>query len=83
MKLYKHKNNTDVAVEVLSWYQPKGKDYAKIKVRWWNISLYPNRDPYCIWYTQNLTHTDSNSMKDRRKYPLSKWKKEWDEILID
>lgn len=35
--LYKHKNNTDVAFEVLKSFYVKEKGLWKLKVAWWNI----------------------------------------------
>lgn len=35
--LYKHKNNTDVAFEIVKKFYVKEKDLYKLKVSWWNI----------------------------------------------
>lgn len=76
MRLYKHVNNKDVAVEVLKFIDVPGKDYAKIKVCWWNIGPH---EPYCMNMTQWLTDASiDGSMKDRKKYSLKKWREEWE-----
>ncbi len=80
MQLYKHKNNLDVAVEVLSFYQPEGKSYARIRVRWWNISSLP----YSMRITQYLTtaETYGKNKDTRTKYPIDKWKNDWVPVQI-
>jgi hypothetical protein len=71
--LYIHKNNKDVAVEVLSFLIPSGKKYAKIKIRWWNVG--PHK-PYCMGFIAHLTDA-SLSGKNKYKYSLEKWDSEW------
>lgn len=79
---YKHKNNTDVAVEVLSFFQPTGKDYARIKVRWWRIGL-ENEIKWCMNITQTLTDADIvGSKKQKTKYPVSKWESDWVKLEV-
>jgi hypothetical protein len=39
MKLYKHKNNIDVAVQVVKSFYVKEKGLYKMKVNWWNIGV--------------------------------------------
>lgn len=76
-KLYKHKDNTDVAVEVLKFVKVSGKDYARIKVCWWNVV--PSHPPYCMNFTQYLTDaTIQGNARERQKYPLSKWLSDWE-----
>lgn len=73
--LYKHVNNTDVAVEVLSFRRIPKKPYAIIKVVWWNIG--PHK-PFCLNIVQHLTDATINgNKKDKIKYPLIKWATDW------
>ena len=74
MIVYRHKNNRDIAAEVLKMIKIPNKDYIKIKVRWWNIGPH---DPYCMNIVQWLTTTEGKNMDERRKYPREKWKNEW------
>jgi len=78
MKLYKHIKNTDVAVEVLRFIHIPGKDYVKIKVRWWKIS----GKPYCMNIVQHMQTTEGSNLKQRRKYPIKKWEEEWEQINV-
>lgn len=77
MKLYKHKNNTDVAAEVIKYFQPHNKDYVRIKVRWWRILN--NKPIYCMGFMSKLTTAESygKPMKERTKYPLKMWNEDW------
>ena len=80
MILYKHRNNKSVAVEVLSYMQVKGKDYARIKIRWWK--LLPGGLAFDMRISQRLTDAETiGNMRQRQKYPVSKWKSDWN--LID
>ena len=75
MKLYKHKNNKDIAAQVLKITRIPGKDYARIKARWWNIG--PHR-PFDMKIEQMLTDaTKVGNKKERTKYPLAKWLTDW------
>ena len=76
--LYKHVNNTDVAVELLKFIRIPGKKYARIKVKWYNIGPH-------AWYSLGITQwlTDASivgNKKERGKYSLSKWRTEWQSI---
>lgn len=62
--LWKHKDNRDVAFEVIKSFRPKGKDYINLKVAWWNIG--ECHEPWPMIITQTI-----------KKYPLEKWQKEW------
>lgn len=76
--LYKHRNNTDVAVEVVKMIKIPGKRYARIKVRWWNIGNC--HAPYSMGLDpQWLTDATIKGNKDQRmKYPLPKWNYDWE-----
>jgi hypothetical protein len=50
--LYKHKNNTDVAFEIVKRFYVKEKDLYKIKVCWWNVV--PSHKPYCMNIFQTI-----------------------------
>lgn len=77
MRLYKHKNNTSVAAEVIKMVKIDGKPYARIKVRWWKITH--NKPMYCIGIVQWLTDaTIQGPKKERMKYPLEKWNNDWE-----
>ncbi len=77
--LYKHKNMTDVAVEVIRIIKIPDKDYYKIKVRWWRLGP----KPYCMEYKQWLTDASiCGNKKQKMKYPRSKWRAEWEQIRI-
>ena len=79
MILFKHKNNTSVAVEVIKMYTPPGKNWAKIHVRWWKLT--GGRPMYCMNIDQYLTDATIVGNKEARKrYPLDKWKKDWERI---
>lgn len=63
MNLYKHKNNLDVAVEVLKMFYIKEKDCYSIKVEWWNVGK---------------THTPwSMLIKQRFKIDRVTWRDDW------
>lgn len=82
MNLYKHKNNTDVAVEILSFFQPQGKKYARIKIRWWRIGK-DNKPMWCMNYIQNLTDaTIRGNTRARQKYPVDKWTNDWVKLEV-
>ena len=50
--LYKHKDNEDVAFEVLKKFYIKEKQQWKLKIRWWNIGkVHP---PYCMGIQQKI-----------------------------
>ena len=75
MILHRHKNNIDVAVEIVKFFQPPGKDYAMIKVRWWNIGLRSSFDTRIeSWLT--LPDTERRT-RNRRKYPVKTWREDW------
>ena len=63
-KLYKHINNTDVAIEIIKRFYVREKDVWKFKVMWWNIV--PSHPPYCIGETQRIT------------VPAKVWDNEWE-----
>lgn len=48
LRLYKHKNNTDVAFEILKKFYIKEGDRYSLKIRWWNISRDGKHDPFCM-----------------------------------
>jgi len=62
MGLYKHNNNTDVAVDVLKQFYIKEKDAYSMKVMWWNIGPH---EPYCMHITQRL------------RIPREVWLRDW------
>ena len=63
--LYKHRNNEDVAAEVLSQFYIKEKDCYWIKLRWWNISRDRVHEPF----NMNIIGTF--------KIPAKVWREEW------
>lgn len=66
--LYKHKHNTDVAIEILkSFYVPE-KDLYKFKVRWWRVgsTKYPD---FCMNITQKI------------EIPRETWRKDWSKYV--
>jgi len=75
VKLYKHINNKDVAVEILKFMRIPGKDYARIKVKWWNIG--PHKSYDMLIQSWLLDATKTGNVRNRGKYPLSKWESEW------
>ena len=78
VELYKHINNTDVAVEVIKFFKVPGKDYVKIKVCWWRIGP---KKPYCMNFIQYLTDASiGGNTKDKQKYSLKKWRTEWKKV---
>ena len=75
MILYRHKNCVDTAVEVLKYQAIEGKDYARIKVRHWNIGPHPW---FCMRYETKLRDvTIKGSRSEQEKYPLAKWHNDW------
>lgn len=75
--LYKHKNNTDVAVEVIRKVLVSNKDYIKLHIMWWNIG--ESHSPYCMNVVGWLTHADNGgNKKNKMKYPISVWENEWE-----
>lgn len=65
MRILKHPNNTDVAMEVLKKFYIPEKDTWKIKVMWWNIgNAHP---PWCMGITQKLVMTASK-LKEFKYY---------------
>lgn len=77
--LRKHVRMTSVAAEVIKMVRIPGKDYARIKVRWWKLTH--GVPMYCMEISQWLTDaTIQGSKRQREKYPLSKWRDDW-EIL--
>lgn len=73
--LYRHKNNTDVAAQVLSFRPIPGKNYARVEVMWWNIGPH---EPFCLNISTKLTDaTIKGNKREREKYPLDKWMNDW------
>jgi hypothetical protein len=69
-------NNTDVAVEVLRLVKIPNKEYYHIRVRWWNVVN--TRKRYCLGFEEWLTDASIRGNKrQRKKYPINKWNKEW------
>jgi len=76
-QLYKHVNNTDVAVEIIKKIPIPNKNYYKIKVRWWNISKL--RQPYCMYIETWLQDASiKGNIREKRKYSKEKWINEWE-----
>jgi hypothetical protein len=50
--LYRHKENSTVAFEVLKSFYVKEKKLYKVKVKWWNIGRC--HEPWCMEITQKL-----------------------------
>ena len=61
MGVYKHWNNTDVAMLVLHWVKNEHGATYKVKVNWWNIV---NR-----WHNTGVTET--------LYIPVERFEKEW------
>ena len=78
-ELWKHREMRDVAAEILKFIHIPGKDYVRVRVRWWNIGPH---EPYCMYIDQWLTTAESygKPTKERSKYPRSKWVDEWGRI---
>lgn len=51
--LKKHRNNQDVAIEILKRFFVPEKQVWKLKVRWYRI--YRNRPPMCMNIDQRIT----------------------------
>lgn len=68
MYLRKHKNNTDVAMEIIASFYVKEKDEYSLKVVWWNIvgDRIPNRKAYCMNLTQRI------------RIPRETYKRDWE-----
>lgn len=49
--LWKHRNNTDVAIQVLQKEQLDSGDW-KLRVMWYNVGR--SHDPYCMGITQDI-----------------------------
>lgn len=64
MLLYKHRNNTDVALEVLKSFYVKEKNLWKLKIRWWNIGKC--HAPWCMQLTEQL------------EIPREDWRDNWE-----
>jgi len=60
-RLYKHVNNTDVALEVIKSFYVKEKSLWKLKVRWYNIVHRPT----------------SLGIVEKIQIPRDKWRDEW------
>jgi len=67
MALYKHKNNTDVAFELIKKFYVKQKDLYKMKVMWWRVNK-ANKVLYCMNIIQNI------------KIKRDSWRSEWEII---
>ncbi len=65
--LYKHKNNTDVAMEVLKKFYVKEKDVVKLKIRWWRVNRAND-----VLYNMNIV--------ERFVIPRKVWLKDWEVI---
>jgi hypothetical protein len=77
MKIYKHKNCRSLGVEVVKMIRIPDKPYARIKVRWWKLTN--NKPVYCLNVEHWLTdRTIEGNKKERQKYPLEKWKNNWE-----
>jgi len=63
MKLYKHINNTDVAIDIIKKFYVKEKALWKFKVMWWNVG--ECHDPWPMNITQQI------------EIPKEVWEKEW------
>jgi len=64
IKLYKHENCSDVAVEILKSF--KGKDFYKLKVSWWNVVNEKN------YFPLGEVETIRVSFEDWKKWKLVK-----------
>lgn len=64
MKLYKHENCTDVAIEILKSFN--GKDFYKLKVSWWNVVNKENH------YPMGVVEKLKISLEDWKKWKLIK-----------
>jgi hypothetical protein len=64
--IYKHINNTDVAICIIKSFYVKERDYYKFKVRWMNV-VNPN----------NVFDT---GVQENLKIPRQKFSKEWVKI---
>lgn len=62
MKLWKHVNNRDVALQILKSFYVKEKRSYKMKVEWWNIG------PHKAW-PMNITQ--------RIVMPVDIWIRDW------
>jgi hypothetical protein len=58
MYLLKHKNNTDVAIEILKSFYIREKQEYSLKVLWWNIGQC--HEPYCMGITQRIRIPKAN-----------------------
>ncbi len=66
--LFKHKNNTDVAIEILKQFFVKEKKVYKLKVRWWNIG--ECHAPWCMHIDQRITV----SLDDWKNWEHYEWR---------
>ena len=66
--LYKHKNNTDVAVEIVKKFYIREKDMWSFKFAWWNIGESHAPWPMIIF--------------QRFKIPAETWRKDWERYEI-
>lgn len=64
--LYKHKDNEDVAFEVLKKFYVKEKQQWKMTVRWWNIGKV--HAPWCMGINQKITLSLEVWCKDWQYY---------------
>ena len=65
MRMKKHKNNTDVAIEILKSFYVREKQVFKLKVQWWNIGS--KHEPWCMDITQRIT-VSREDWKDWKPY---------------
>jgi hypothetical protein len=64
--LYKHKNNEDVAVEVLKKFYIPQKRQWKLTIRWWNIGrVHP---PWCMGIEEKITLDQDTWRNDWQPY---------------
>jgi len=66
--LWKHKNNTDVAIEIRKYFFIRSKALYELKVCWWNIGKYHN--PYSMNIEQDIEIT------------LISWLDDWDHYIV-
>jgi hypothetical protein len=49
--LYRHKDNRDLAFQIVKAFYVKSKSLWKLKVMWWNIG---SHKPWCMNHTQRI-----------------------------
>lgn len=74
--LYRHHKFHTVVVEVIKFYKVPGKDYCRIKVRWY--SLHPS-GPMDMRIETWLTNDEyGKSSRNRQKYDYNTWINDWE-----